>query len=103
MRRDDARDEREYEALATAIAAGLRELRHPADGQPLVRDVKLRKDAFAGPYEALAPDLTLELADGAAVSILNSDTLVRRLDDPYGNHRPEGLRWRRRLAERHRQ
>src|SRR5262249_24585922 len=41
--------------------------------------------------EALAPDLTLELADGAAVSILNSDTLVRRLDEPYGNHRPEGV------------
>ena len=45
----------------------------------------------AGPYEALAPDLTLELADGAAVSILNSDTLVRSLDEPYGNHRPEGI------------
>ena len=55
------------------------------------RDVKLRQDAFAGPYEALAPDLTLELADGAAVSILNSDELVRRLDEPYGNHRPEGI------------
>jgi predicted AlkP superfamily phosphohydrolase/phosphomutase len=90
-REGDARSEQEYEALAGEIAQGLRELRNPADGQPLVRDVKLRKDAFAGPYEPLAPDLTLELADGAAVSILNSDELVRRLDEPYGNHRPEGI------------
>ena len=87
----EAMSDREYERLTAEIAAGLLELRHPVSGRPVVTEVQRRRDAFAGPYEELAPDLSLVLADGAAVSILRSDLLVRTRSEPNGNHRPEGI------------
>jgi predicted AlkP superfamily phosphohydrolase/phosphomutase len=86
-----AMTDEEYERLAGEIAGGLGEVRHPVTGRPVVTRVRTRKDAFAGPYEALAPDLSLVLEDGAAVSILRSETLVRTRPEPNGNHRPEGI------------
>ncbi len=80
-----------YESLTAEIADGLLQIRHPVSGRPLVTDVQLRRDTFAGPYEELAPDLSLVLEDGAAVSILRSETLVRTRSEPNGNHRPEGI------------
>ena len=41
--------------LMDELAAGLRELRRPHDGRPLVDEVWTRDRAFAGPYEASAP------------------------------------------------
>ena len=77
----------------TEIAAGLRELRRPHDGQPLVAEVWTRDEAFAGPYEAIGPDLSMVLADGGTMSILPSETLVSRRDaaaraPPLGGHVP---------------
>jgi predicted AlkP superfamily phosphohydrolase/phosphomutase len=83
-------DER-YASLTAEIAEGLLELRHPETGDAIVEDVRRRSEIFAGPYEELGPDLTLELANGAAVSILRSESLVRTLPEPKGNHRPEGI------------
>jgi predicted AlkP superfamily phosphohydrolase/phosphomutase len=69
----------------------LRETRHPRSGRPLVKEVWAREDAFPGPYEELAPDVSLVLEDGAAVSILRSETLVRTRAEPKGNHRSDGI------------
>ncbi len=79
------------DALCAEIAAGLRELRNPATGRPMVLDVLTRQEAYAGPYEELGPDLSLVLADQAAVSILRSDTIVRRRSEPFGNHQWQGV------------
>jgi len=80
-----------YERLVTEIAAGLLEVRSPRTGRALVNEVHLRATTFAGPYEQLAPDVSLALADGAALSILRSDTLVKTRAEANGNHRPEGI------------
>lgn len=72
------------DTLLTAIAAELRE-------EPLVLDVLRREEAFAGPHGGRAPDLSLVLADGAAVSILRSEQVVRRRALPNGNHRWQGV------------
>jgi predicted AlkP superfamily phosphohydrolase/phosphomutase len=80
-----------YERLTAEIADGLLQARHPITGRPLVTEVVTRHDTFAGPYEALAPDLSLVLEGGAAISILRSDALVRTHDEVKGNHRPEGV------------
>lgn len=79
------------EKLVAEIAAALREVRRPHDGQPLVEEVWTREQAFAGPYEALGPDLSLVLADGGTISILPSETLVGRRPEPRGHHRWEGI------------
>jgi predicted AlkP superfamily phosphohydrolase/phosphomutase len=80
-----------YQRLVAEIADGLLQVRHPVSGRPVVSEVQLRAEAFAGPYEELAPDVSFLLEDGAAVSILRSETLVRTRDEPSGNHRPEGI------------
>ncbi len=79
------------EALGAQIAAGLREITNPVTGRPVVLDVLTREEAYAGPHEELGPDLSLVLADGAAMSILRSDTVVRRREYPLGNHQWQGV------------
>jgi predicted AlkP superfamily phosphohydrolase/phosphomutase len=81
----------DYERLTADIAEGLLQVRSPRSDRPLVKEVHFRTETFAGPYEQLAPDLSLGLADGAAISILRSETLVKTRREPNGNHRPEGV------------
>jgi predicted AlkP superfamily phosphohydrolase/phosphomutase len=89
--RGAAMSDSEYARLRAEIAAGLCELTVPSSGRPLVTAVRTREEAFAGPHQDLAPDLTLDLNDGVAISILRSDNLFRRHAAPRGNHRPDGI------------
>jgi predicted AlkP superfamily phosphohydrolase/phosphomutase len=77
--------------LANDIAAALRNVRRPSDGQTLVEEVWTREQAFSGPFEQLGPDLSLVLADGGTISILPSETVVARRPQPRGHHRWEGI------------
>lgn len=77
--------------IALELAAGLIEIRQPSDGRPLIGEVWTREQAFAGPLEALGPDLSMILADGGTISILPSDSIVARRDYPRGHHRWEGV------------
>jgi len=77
--------------LRNEIAQALAKLAHPATGQPLVERIETREEAFSGPYAALGPDLSLSLANGAAVSILRSNEVVKQRALPLGSHRPEGI------------
>ena len=77
--------------IAADLAEGLRGVRRPHDGRPLVAEVWTREEAFAGPYGAIGPDLSLVLADGGTISILPSETLVTRRPQPRGHHRWEGI------------
>lgn len=72
------------DALAAEIAQALR-------AEPLVLDVLTRDEAFPGPLGDRAPDLNLVLADGAAISILRSEAVVRRREQPNGNHQWQGI------------
>ncbi|GGM52201.1 nucleotide pyrophosphatase [Micromonospora sonchi] len=73
------------------LVADLRAARHPVTGDPLVSRIWTAEEAFAGPFEELAPDVSVELYEGAAISILRSDTVVRPQPQPKGNHRWEGI------------
>jgi predicted AlkP superfamily phosphohydrolase/phosphomutase len=77
--------------VAGELAEALHEVRRPHDGQPLITEVWMREQAFAGPFEALGPDVSMVLADGGTISILPSDTLVARRAEPRGHHRWEGI------------
>ncbi|HET7767682.1 MAG TPA: alkaline phosphatase family protein [Chloroflexota bacterium] len=81
----------EYDRLRRELRRGLLEARHPSTGAPLVADVLTREEAFAGPYAALGPDLTLVLADGGLVSILRADATLTPRADVVGTHRAEGF------------
>jgi predicted AlkP superfamily phosphohydrolase/phosphomutase len=81
----------EYGRIREEIAAELRSVINPHTGRPLVQDVVTKEEAFAGPYDGIAPDLSLVLEDGAAISILRSDEVVRRRDHVNGHHRFHGV------------
>ena len=80
-----------HRQITENLVTALRTLRHPTTGRPLVTEVHERTDTFAGPYEQLAPDLTLTLDAGVAISILRSDTLFREREIALGNHRWDGI------------
>lgn len=77
--------------IGKEITEKLRAITHPVTGKPLVSEVWTRQDAFAGPYEELAPDISIILDEGAAISILRSETVLRRRPEPKGSHRWEGI------------
>jgi predicted AlkP superfamily phosphohydrolase/phosphomutase len=88
---DDPLPEAARRRIAADVADSLRELRRPGDGRPLVAEVWLREEAFAGPFAAFGPDVSLVLADGGTMSILPSETLVARRPELQGHHRWEGV------------
>lgn len=81
----------EYESLRDQIIADLYDLQDPASGEQVVARVWKREEVFAGPFLELAPDLTLELADGGLFSILAGEQAVMPRSEPTGTHRPEGV------------
>lgn len=81
----------DYNRVRAEIAAGLRSIRHPITGEPIVVEVWTREEAFEGPHAALAPDLTVTLADGGLVSIMRSAEVVVPRAEPAGAHRAEGV------------
>lgn len=80
-----------YRRVRGEIERSLRQVLHPETGRPLVTEIYRREEAHSGPFEALGPDLTITLADGAAISILRSDEVFQQRNAPRGNHRPEGV------------
>jgi predicted AlkP superfamily phosphohydrolase/phosphomutase len=78
-------------ALRQRIADDLWRLRDPETGQPIVRRIYTKEEAFAGPFCDLAPDLTLELQDGGLVSILPSARVLTTRPAVAGAHRPVGV------------
>jgi predicted AlkP superfamily phosphohydrolase/phosphomutase len=81
----------DYQRFRTELANRLLAIRDPETGEPVVEHVWTREELFDGPNLALAPDLTLELADGGLVSILASSEPVRGRPVPTGTHRPNGI------------
>lgn len=81
----------EYGSFRTRMIADLLEERDPSTGQPIVERVWTREEVFSGPYGDTAPDLTLTLSDGGAISILPSKDLVSVRPDVAGQHRPLGI------------
>jgi predicted AlkP superfamily phosphohydrolase/phosphomutase len=81
----------DYEPFRQRLARELQAESDPATGEPLVRQIHTREQAFPGPFGSLAPDLTLSLADGGLVSILPSERMVSARPAVAGSHRPVGV------------
>lgn len=81
----------EYDAFCDRLIGRLGELRDSDTGAAVVRAAWRRDQIFAGPYLELAPDITLELADGGLFSILAATDAVAPRHPPTGTHRPDGI------------
>jgi predicted AlkP superfamily phosphohydrolase/phosphomutase len=65
----------EYEQVRNEVLQGLRELRHPQDGTPLLTMASRREELFEGRHLDDAPDIVYTLEDGAC-------TVDLRLEGP---------------------
>jgi predicted AlkP superfamily phosphohydrolase/phosphomutase len=83
--------EADYPRFRAALIDALRAVKDPRTGRPVIRDILVREDAFAGPYMHLAPDLTLVLDDYGMVWTSPGDTLVEHKRQIKGTHHPEGI------------
>lgn len=86
----DISDE-EYRATRDEVIRGLMELRNPRTGLPVVAKTWTKEEAFSGPFDEIAPDITITLADKVAMSILRSTSIFVQMAEPRGNHRWDGI------------
>jgi predicted AlkP superfamily phosphohydrolase/phosphomutase len=85
------RESRGYLALREEVAEALLSYVDPSSGEPVVREVLRREDAFPGEHSFLAPDLTLVLRDHGFPSILRAKSPLTRRDQTMGTHAPDGI------------
>jgi predicted AlkP superfamily phosphohydrolase/phosphomutase len=86
----DGQVQQAYSRIRDEIVAALKDLRNPVTGEPVIKSVYTQDEVFAGPFEALGPDITFEMHQGAA-SILRGDEPIKVRDEVAGVHRPEGI------------
>jgi predicted AlkP superfamily phosphohydrolase/phosphomutase len=81
--------------LLNDLKAALSTIPHPETGKPLVAHVHEREELYHGPHAALAPDLTVVLADWRYRTIGLHDFATHRVISPSfgptGDHRMEGI------------
>jgi predicted AlkP superfamily phosphohydrolase/phosphomutase len=88
----DRRSETErYAEFRQALIGALSGFTDGMTGEPVVRKIMTRENAFPGRQTHLAPDLTLTLRDGGFISVLNSNVIVKPRDEIAGTHRPAGV------------
>ena len=82
-------------AVVEEVVEGLRALKDPETGEPLVSDVWMRDDLYEGPFTSRAPDVTFLPNDMRNKALGTLDfTSHRFVEDVYGNsgdHRMNGV------------
>lgn len=63
----------------------------PATGEPLITKLWTKEEAFSGPKESMAPDITVETRDFGNFSVLRSDVVLKPRQGVMGFHHPEGV------------
>lgn len=81
----------DYQSFRQDLITALRERCVDPAGEPLVTNVWTREEAFAGPRQAIAPDLTLSLRDNGFISIRAADAYYQPRPEVFGTHAPEGV------------
>ncbi|MFB3827314.1 MAG: alkaline phosphatase family protein [Bryobacteraceae bacterium] len=81
----------EYHGFRDRLMDQLSEVRDPGSGERMITEIWTRERAFAGPFQELAPDLTLVLRDGGLISILRSEQPFSKRPSVSGAHRPAGF------------
>lgn len=81
----------QYEAFRDRLAAELLEVEHPETGEKLVRQVLKREDAFPGPNNGQAADLTLVMRDHGFISTKDKQPYYFERPHVEGTHYPAGI------------
>ena len=80
-----------YPEFRDQLVRELLAVRDPDDGEPLIKEVLPREQAYPGPHMDQAPDLTLVLRDHGPVSVLPSEEIIQPRPRTTGTHYPQGV------------
>jgi predicted AlkP superfamily phosphohydrolase/phosphomutase len=80
-----------YETFRKHLMAELLAIKDPASGRPVIKNVLTREEAYPGPHNERAPDLTVVMQDHSFVSVLNKQPIIAQRSDIEGTHYPQGV------------
>lgn len=81
----------QYESFRNRLMGELKEVRDPETGEPVIKRILTKKEAYPGENNEQAPDLTLVMRDHSFVSILNKTPIIYRRPSIEGTHYPNGI------------
>ncbi len=82
----------QYESFRAELIEKLKtECVDPQTGEPLITRLWTKEEAFSGPKESMAPDITVETRDFGNFSVLRSDVVLKPRQSVMGFHHPEGI------------
>ncbi|MDY6823092.1 MAG: alkaline phosphatase family protein [Thermodesulfobacteriota bacterium] len=81
----------DYDRVVNRLRDELLAVNHPTTGEPVVKQIWTREEAFAGTDSEMAPDLTLRLWDNGLVSTVKSDKIIKARKECIGVHYPMGV------------
>ena len=81
----------QYKAFIQKLIDKLKTVCDPQSGEPVIKNILTREEAYPGPNNSQAPDLTLVMRDHSFLSILNKTPVVCRRPEIEGTHYPQGV------------
>jgi predicted AlkP superfamily phosphohydrolase/phosphomutase len=81
----------QYEAFRSELIEKLKAITDPETGEPLIKRILTKEEAYPGNHNNQAPDLTLVMRDHGFLSIMNKTPIVYQRPYVEGTHYPEGI------------
>jgi predicted AlkP superfamily phosphohydrolase/phosphomutase len=81
----------QYQTFRQDLIEQLMAITDPSTGDPVIKRVLTKEEAYPGRHNELAPDLTVVTQDHSFVSILNKEPVVCSRPEIEGTHYPEGI------------
>jgi len=81
----------QYEAFRQELIDKLKTVCDPQSGEPVIKNILTKEEAYPGPNNSQAPDLTLVMRDHSFISILNKTPIVCQRPEIEGTHYPQGV------------
>ena len=82
---------KDYGAFRDRLMGELRQVKDPKSGEPVIKKIRTREEAFPGAHNGQAPDLLLVMRDHSFISILNKEPVVYPRPYVEGTHYPAGI------------
>lgn len=80
-----------YQGFRRDLMDKLLAITDPESGQPVIKQILTKEEAYPGNNNGQAPDLTLVMRDHGFISILNKTPVVYRRPEVVGTHYPKGI------------
>jgi predicted AlkP superfamily phosphohydrolase/phosphomutase len=81
----------QYLAFRQDLMDKLLAIADPETGEPFIKHIYTKEEAYPGHNNSQAPDLILVMQDHGFISILNRTPVVYRRPEVVGTHYPEGI------------